>query len=66
MKKLTGKQRAAALAKLKRQIEHHCKQIGKHRDSLRELIDGVEDVVNRTDEGLAEIESGISRISEYV
>lgn len=66
MKKLTDKQRAAGMAKFKKTVEYHCEQIAKHRDALQELIEDATEVVSSTDEGLAEIESGISRISECV
>ena len=49
-----------------KRIELHKNAIAKERDALRDILEDLEAVVESADAGLAELDSAIMSLSEYV
>lgn len=47
-------------------LEHHTNEIAIHRDALREIYEGLGDVLESVDAGLQDIEVGIETLSQYL
>ena len=51
---------------LRKAVEYHKAEIGKHRDALRELLEDMEAVVDSSDRGIEYMEAAVDALSEYV
>lgn len=47
-------------------IDGHKKQIAKHRDALREILDEVESVEQSSTEGIEDLDSAIEKLSQFL
>ncbi len=60
------KKKNLSLPEIKKKLEFHSKEIGKHRDALRAMLDDIEFVLEPTEEAMESIQSAIDRISEVM
>jgi hypothetical protein len=51
---------------LRKAVEFHKEEIGKHRDALRDLLEDMESVVDASDRGIEHMEAAVDALSEYV
>ena len=51
---------------LKKAIEHHKREIAKHRDALRELISDAEAVADSCGDAVESLDSAVDTLSQYV
>jgi hypothetical protein len=49
-----------------RRIEHHKREIARHRDALREILDDLESAIGSADRGIEASDEAVTRLSEYV
>jgi hypothetical protein len=49
-----------------RRIEHHKREIARHRDALREILDRREAVIGSADRGIEALDEAVASLSEYV
>lgn len=58
------KSRKLPLAALKKQLEFHQREIGKHRDALNNILSDMQECVQATEEACESLQCAIDRISE--
>jgi hypothetical protein len=64
-KKKPDSVKAAAVA-LKKAVNYHKKEIGRHRDALRELIYDASAIADTCDEAFDELDHAVETLSQYV
>jgi hypothetical protein len=47
-------------------IKHHTKEIGKHRDALRDLISDAEEIADTSDSAIQDLEHAVDTLSQYL
>ena len=47
-------------------IKHHTKEIGKHRDALREIISDAEEIAYTCDSAIDDLERATDTLSQYL
>lgn len=54
------------IAVFSKKVEYHKREIGKHRDALRELIMDVGSIADTCDQAVEDIERAVDHLSEYL
>jgi hypothetical protein len=49
-----------------KRIERNKREIARHRDALREILDDVEAVIGSADRGIEVLDEAVASLSEYV